>query len=142
MSFVVHTLLQSEENVTDVFRTTSYEIRASLGLALFSSGSAVTDEMDPGDPVPTSTVACVFKGNSADDGGAIYSAAGYDIVEDSSFEANFAGEEFNFAPIIYVEICENWLDVKLDFSMGHFVFAAHGTFGEDTIWTRDATHTT
>eukprot|EP00752_Nemacystus_decipiens_P017814 g15971.t2 len=60
------------------------------GLALFSSGSVLTDEMEADDPVPTSTVGCAFKGNTADDGGAMYSAAGYDIIEDSSFETNFA----------------------------------------------------
>lgn len=52
------------------------------------------------DPGPTNTTACVFKDNSADDGGAMYSAAGYDIIQDSLFEANFAGTEFNLAPII------------------------------------------
>lgn len=52
------------------------------GMALFSSGSLSE---------PVSTTACVFERNSADDGGAFYSAAGYDVVQDCSFQANFAG---------------------------------------------------
>lgn len=79
--------------------TTSYGIRHShKGLALFSSGSVWTGNQEDDDPGPTNTTACVFKGNSADDGGAMYSAAGYDIIEDSSFEANFAGTELILHP--------------------------------------------
>ena len=32
-----------------------------------------------------------FDGNTATDGGAIYTAAGYDVIVDSSFTRNFAG---------------------------------------------------
>lgn len=58
------------------------------------TGDTEDDEDD--DPGPTNTTACVFKNNIADEGGAMYSAAGYDIVEDCSFEGNFAGTSFNF----------------------------------------------
>ncbi|CAM9796905.1 unnamed protein product, partial [Ectocarpus sp. 8 AP-2014] len=57
---------------------------AVWGMAFFSSGSLE-------DSGPVNTTACVFERNSADDGGAFYSAAGYDVVQDCSFRANFAG---------------------------------------------------
>ncbi|CAN0555355.1 unnamed protein product [Ectocarpus sp. 12 AP-2014] len=53
-------------------------------MAFFSSGSLEGSG-------PVNTTACVFERNSADDGGAFYSAAGYDLVQDCSFQANFAG---------------------------------------------------
>ncbi|CBJ26186.1 conserved unknown protein [Ectocarpus siliculosus] len=53
------------------------------GMAFFSSGSLEGSG-------PVNTTACVFERNSADDGGAFYSAAGYDLVQDCSFQANFA----------------------------------------------------
>lgn len=67
------------------------------GIALFSSGSVWTGDETDDDPGPTNTTACMFKNNSADDGGAIYSAAGYNIIMDSWFEVNFAGATFGKA---------------------------------------------
>ncbi|CAN0297003.1 unnamed protein product [Pylaiella littoralis] len=58
------------------------------GVAIFSSGSMWNKEsLDSG---PANTTACVFEGNRAEEGGAIYSAAGYDMIKDSLFEENFA----------------------------------------------------
>eukprot|EP00903_Cladosiphon_okamuranus_P007092 g6891.t2 len=59
------------------------------GLALFSTGSA-WNEAEPVKSGPANTTNCVFDRNNATDGGAIYSAAGYDIVQDCWFEANVA----------------------------------------------------
>ncbi|CAM9198462.1 unnamed protein product [Ectocarpus sp. 12 AP-2014] len=58
------------------------------GLALFSSGS-IWDK-DVSDSGPANASACVFAWNSAVDGGAMYSAAGYDMIESSLFEDNSA----------------------------------------------------
>lgn len=59
-------------------------------MALFSSGSVWNNEA-PDDSGPVNTTTCVFERNRADEGGAIYSAVGYDIINDSWFEDNFAG---------------------------------------------------
>lgn len=59
-------------------------------MALFSSGSVWTKE-SPYTSGPANMTACVFESNRADEGGAIYSAAGYDMINDSWFEDNFAG---------------------------------------------------
>ena len=40
---------------------------------------------------PSKITGCRFDGNTATDGGAIYTAAGYDVIVDSSFTGNFAG---------------------------------------------------
>lgn len=61
-------------------------------MALFSSGSVWNVE-SPDDSGPANTTTCVFERNSAEDGGAIYSAAGYDMISDSWFEDNIAGKE-------------------------------------------------
>ncbi|CAN0014564.1 unnamed protein product [Scytosiphon promiscuus] len=58
------------------------------GLALFSSGSLFDDD-EPGSGFVNTTM-CVFQGNSAVDGGAVYSAAGYDEIKDCLFEDNLA----------------------------------------------------
>ncbi|CAM9729174.1 unnamed protein product, partial [Pylaiella littoralis] len=60
------------------------------GMALFSSGS-VWNKQIPDDSGPANTTACLFESNRAGEGGAIYSAAGYDMIKDSRFEDNFAG---------------------------------------------------
>lgn len=60
-------------------------------MALFSSGS-VWDEDSPNDSGPANTTSCVFEGNTAIDGGGIYSTAGYDIIKESWFGRNMAGE--------------------------------------------------
>lgn len=61
------------------------------GLALFSTGSTWSKN-EPDVSGPANTTNCVFERNIATDGGGIYSAAGYDIIRDSWFEANLAGE--------------------------------------------------
>lgn len=61
------------------------------GMALFSTGSAWS-EAEPETSGPTNTTGCTFQHNNATDGGGIYSAAGYDIIRDCRFEANFASE--------------------------------------------------
>lgn len=59
------------------------------GLALFSSGSFPDkDEPDSG---PVTATTCIFEGNNAVDGGAVYSAAGYDGIKDCLFKDNLAG---------------------------------------------------
>ena len=63
-------------------------------MALFSAGSAWSADGNDENLGPTNVTACDFKNNRADDGGAIYSSAGYDIIEDSLFESNFAGATF------------------------------------------------
>ena len=40
---------------------------------------------------PSIITGCRFDGNTATDGGAFYTAAGYDVIVDSSFTRNFAG---------------------------------------------------
>ena len=40
---------------------------------------------------PSNITGCSFEDNEATDGGAIYTAAGYDMVVNSSFTRNFAG---------------------------------------------------
>ncbi len=60
------------------------------GLAMFSTGTLRT-ESEPDTSGPAYVTRCVFERNSANDGGGIYSAAGYDVVQDSRFEDNFAG---------------------------------------------------
>lgn len=59
-------------------------------MALFSSGM-IPNEDRPEDPGPLTTTGCVFEGNRAEEGGAIYSAAGYEQITDCWFEDNFAG---------------------------------------------------
>lgn len=59
------------------------------GLALSSSGS-VSDSQEP-DSGPVETSMCFFQRNKAVDGGAVCSAAGYDLIEGSRFEDNLAG---------------------------------------------------
>ncbi|CAN0451238.1 unnamed protein product, partial [Ascophyllum nodosum] len=59
------------------------------GVASFSSGSIWDEEND--DYGPSNITGCRFDGNTATDGGAIYTAAGYDMVVNSSFTRNFAG---------------------------------------------------
>ena len=61
----------------------------SSGVAHFSSGSKEADG-DNGSG-PAYTTGCKFEGNNATDGGAMYSAAGYDKIVDSSFTGNLAG---------------------------------------------------
>lgn len=68
-------------------------------MALFSTGSAWSSAA-PFESGPANTTNCVFDHNNATDGGAIYSAAGYDIVRDCWFEANFAG----------VQLMRSWID--------------------------------
>lgn len=63
------------------------------GLALFSTGTLYNDE----DSGPANTTECVFEQNSVSDGGGMYSVSGYDIISDSCFEANIAGEQFLLA---------------------------------------------
>ncbi|CAM9477686.1 unnamed protein product [Ectocarpus fasciculatus] len=59
------------------------------GMALFSSGSVWNME-SPDDSGPVNMTTCVFERNSAEEGGAIYSVAGYDMISDSWFEDNLA----------------------------------------------------
>ena len=40
---------------------------------------------------PSKITGCHFDGNTATEGGAIYTAVGYDMVVDSSFTRNYAG---------------------------------------------------
>ena len=62
------------------------------GVASFSSGSIWDEEND--DFGPSNITGCRFDGNTASDGGAIYTAAGYDMVVNSSFTRNFAGSSY------------------------------------------------
>lgn len=70
------------------------------GLALFSTGTlwVKKDEEDadsngsPNTSGPANTTRCIFERNRASDGGGMYSSAGYDIVHDSRFEGNVAGD--------------------------------------------------
>lgn len=62
------------------------------GLAMFFSGTLWNKEdLDSG---PANTTECEFERNNATDGGGMYSVSGYDIIRDSRFEANVAGERF------------------------------------------------
>ena len=81
----------------------------TAGVASFSSGSILGKEIGSIAPLespyeyiatlneetggfgPSKITGCRFDGNTATDGGAIYTAAGYDMVVDSSFMRNFAG---------------------------------------------------
>ena len=60
------------------------------GLALFSSGS-VWNKHSPNSTGPANMTKCIFERNKAVDGGAMYSAAGYDMINSSWFEGNLAG---------------------------------------------------
>ncbi|CAN0364157.1 unnamed protein product [Ascophyllum nodosum] len=76
------------------------------GIASFSSGSLSDEEIGatplfgiPYSPIleeetidfgPSKITGCRFDGNMATDGGAIYTAAGYDVIVDSLFTRNFA----------------------------------------------------
>lgn len=46
---------------------------------------------EPDTSGPAKTTNCFFERNTATDGGGIYSAAGFDIIEGSRFEDNLAG---------------------------------------------------
>lgn len=70
---------------------------ASEGLALFSSGSE-WDRKFPDDTGFANTTWCVFERNKAEDGGAIYSAAGYDLIKDCLFDSNLAGKNLSTLP--------------------------------------------
>ncbi|CAM9112289.1 unnamed protein product, partial [Sphacelaria rigidula] len=59
------------------------------GLALFSSGF-VWNAQAPDTSGPANVTLCVFDRNKAVDGGAMYSVAGYDMINNSSFEENRA----------------------------------------------------
>ena len=59
---------------------------------MFSVGS-VWSASEPDTSGPANTTDCVFERNIANDGGGIYSAAGYDIIRDCQFHDNFAGED-------------------------------------------------
>ncbi|CAM9161301.1 unnamed protein product [Ectocarpus sp. 13 AM-2016] len=59
------------------------------GLALFSSGSP-WDEESPDVSGPSNITMCMFERNTAVDGGGMYSAAGYDTVNDTWFNDNLA----------------------------------------------------
>ena len=61
----------------------------TAGVALFSSGSGL-DEID-GIYGPSYITGCRFDGNTATNGGAIYTAYGYDVVVNSLFTRNVAG---------------------------------------------------
>lgn len=60
------------------------------GLAFFSSGSP-WEEDSPDVSGPSNVTMCVFERNNAVDGGGMYSAAGYDMINDTLFEDNLAG---------------------------------------------------
>ena len=60
----------------------------NAGLALFSTGSAWSG-VEPDKSGPANITDCAFARNFATDGGAV--DAGYDIIQDCRFEANFAG---------------------------------------------------
>ena len=55
--------------------------------------SLVLDE-EAGDFGPSKISGSRFDGNTATDGGAIYTAEGYDMVMDSSFTRKFAGSSY------------------------------------------------
>ncbi len=57
---------------------------------MFSAG-ILWSEAEPDTSGPANVSGCVFEHNNATDGGGIYSAAGYDIIQESRFEGNFAG---------------------------------------------------
>ena len=59
---------------------------------MFSTGS-VWSKDEPDTSGPANVTTCIFERNTATDGGGMYSAAGYDIVRDCQFHANFAGED-------------------------------------------------
>ena len=85
-------------------------ITLHAGVASFSSGSMLDEKpggispsgaafslvlnVEAGDFGPSKIIGCHFDGNTATDGGAIYTAAGYDMVVDSSFTRNFAGRSY------------------------------------------------
>ena len=54
------------------------------------SSSSISDEENGGFG-PSTITGCSFDGNTATDGGAIYTASGYDRVVNSTFTNNFAG---------------------------------------------------
>ena len=76
-------------------------------MALFSSGSLLDEKIngisslestyspildeESGHFSPSYITGCRFDGNTATNGGAIYTTAGYDVVVKSSFTRNFAG---------------------------------------------------
>lgn len=89
---VVHNLVQphSLSDICPLFCSAWVNaLHPISGLALFSSGSLWTDQVP--DSGPANTSMCVFARNRAIDGGAMYSAAGYDMIKDSRFEDNLAG---------------------------------------------------
>ena len=86
----------------------SRDNRNTAGIASFSSGSKLEEEIgdtpfvestsrlgyETFDTVgfgPSKITGCRFDGNTASEGGAIYTSAGYDMIVDSSFTRNFAG---------------------------------------------------
>lgn len=83
--------------------------RPKSGLALFSTGSAWSNA-EPVESGPANTTNCIFDRNNATggDGGAIYSAAGYDIVEDCWFEANIAGAHMKSLDRFLVRLIVVW----------------------------------
>ena len=66
------------------------------GVASFSSGFIWDEEND--DFGPSSITGCRFDGNRATEGGAIYTAAGYDMIVNSSFTSNSAGSFYSSTP--------------------------------------------
>lgn len=80
------------------FLNRSKPLTGEPGMALFSTGSAWS-EAEPDTSGPANTTGCTFEHNNATDGGGIYSAAGYDIIRDCQFEANFAGEGAHVASV-------------------------------------------
>ena len=80
---IIIMLIYSTENVVGIIT------KQPPGVASFSSGSIWDEEND--DYGPSNITGCRFDGNTATDGGAIYTAAGYDMVVNSSFTRNFAG---------------------------------------------------
>ncbi|CAN0444478.1 unnamed protein product, partial [Ascophyllum nodosum] len=68
------------------------------GVAFFSSGS-ILNEID-GIYYSSNITGCRFDGNTATDGGAIYTASGYDKVVNSSFTRNFAAVQGGAPPAL------------------------------------------
>lgn len=69
------------------------------GLAMLFTGT-LWNEDDPVDSGSANVTECEFERNSASDGGGMYSVSGYDIIQDSRFEANVAGEQYVSQPTV------------------------------------------
>ena len=74
------------------FATSSTDGEETGGIASLEnvSSSSKSDEENGGFG-PSTITGCRFDGNTATDGGAIYTASGYDMVVNSTFTNNFAG---------------------------------------------------